>query len=389
MQSSRSAPPSVGSRLFTSDEESLFRETVRAFLDKELDGRIEDFRENRRDVRDYWKAAARAGLVGLSIPEEYGGAGAGSVTNVIVSFEHGRSLGYGYLGSTITSDAIGYMVFRAASEELKREIAPRVLAGEIQTLAMTEPGAGTNSTAMATHARRDGADFVLNGSKAYISHGDIADIIHVVAKTDPGRGWDGGISVFALDAAMPGVRQGRIRTLAHPGTGLGEISFDDVRVPAYRVIGEVGGALELVSPTVVLDRVQIAARALAQAELAVELSTRYAKERIVQGGQSLFGFQHTQVRLAEMSIDVETGFAVLAHTLDKLRAGTCRQRDAAIAKVSITEMSARVLDGAVQLFGAAGVADEYPIAGMYAANRVFRIIAGTSELLKLSVARKL
>jgi acyl-CoA dehydrogenase len=252
---------------------------------------------------------------------------------------------------------------------------------------MTEPGAGTNSAAIRTTARKKGSDYYISGNKAYISHGDIAEIIYVVAKTGPG-GWED-MTVFAVEGDARGVERRRINILGQPSAGLGEIFFDEVAVPPERIIGEVGGARPLVSPTVVLDRVQIAARALAQAELAFALALEHAKGRIVADNKPLFDFQHTQMRLAEMSIDIEVGVAVLEHTLAKLRVGECRPRDAAVAKVAVTEMSARVVDAAVQLFGAAGVADEYPISGIYAANRVFRILAGTSELLKLSLAQKL
>jgi len=379
------ALPSVADRLFPEQDEQDFRDLVHRFFE-EVDANHDRYRSGELTARDLWQAAAKAGLVGLSVPEEYGGAGAGPVTNAIVSYEAGKSMSYGTLGSSITSDAIGYMVFEGATEELKRELAPRILAGEIQTLGMTEPGAGTNSAAMRTYATQDGSDFILNGNKAFISHGDVADIIYVVAKTDRDRGWDG-ISVFAVDGNWPGVERRRIRINSQPAMGLGEIFFDNVRVPRSHLIGEVGGARKLVAPTVVLDRLQIAARALAQAELAWTLAVQHTKDREVQGKTALFDMQHMQMKLAEMYVDIEASTELVAAGLRRLRAGTLRQRTAAAAKIFATDASARVLDAAVQLFGAAGVAEEYPIAGMYAANRVFRILGGTSELLKLSLAR--
>lgn len=378
--------PTVAERLFDQEEERDFAAVVRRFLTEQVDAREEDYRAGKLGPRDLWREAAKVGLLGLSVPEEYGGAGAGHITNAIVSYELGKSASYGTLGSTITSDAIGYMVFKGATEELKQELAPRILAGELQTLAMTEPGAGTNSAAMSTYAVRDGSDFVLNGNKAYISHGDVSDIIYVVAKTDRSAGWDG-ISVFAVEGSWPGVERRRIDITSQPAMGLGEIFFEDVRIPAYRLIGEVGGARSLVAPTVVLDRMQIAARALAQAELALSMSIEHTKNRQVEGGRSLFDHQYTQMKLADMHVQVETAAELVAAGLRELRAGTLRQRTAAVAKIFATDASARVLDDAVQLFGAAGVAQEYPIAGMYAANRVFRILGGTSELLKMSLAR--
>lgn len=380
--------PSVAERLFPEQEERDFADVVRRFLTDHADANEQDYRSGKLDAHDLWREAAKAGLLGLSVPEEYGGAGAGPITNAIVSYQTGKSLSYGTLGSTITSDAIGYMVFEGATEELKHELAPRILAGEIQTLAMTEPDAGTNSAGMTTYATVDGSDFILNGNKAYISHGDVADIIYVVAKTDRSAGWEG-ISVFAVEGSWPGVERRRIDITSQSAMGLGAIFFEDVRIPRSRLIGEVGGARTLVAPTVVLDRMQIAARALAQAELALSLSIAHTKTRQVEGRLPLFDYQHTQMKLADMHVEVETATELVAAGLRQLRAETLKQRTAAVAKIFATDMSARVLDHAVQLFGAAGVAQEYPIAGMYAANRVFRILGGTSELLKMSLARAL
>lgn len=374
-------------RSFFTDDEELFRKTARAFLDREVDGNLAKYVSGEMPVRELWTRAADAGVIAMGVPEEYGGMGGSEVYNIILSYELGRTAGCATVGGVFTTDNVTHALFLGASEELKRRLAPKLLRGAIQCMGMTEPDAGTNLAGIRTRARRDGDAWVLNGSKIFISMGDIADIVYVIAKTEGHQDRD--VSVFLVETPTPGLTQRRIDMMGLPLTGLGELFLQDVRVPAGNLIGGEGKAIALLSKLMAADRVHSSTRALAQAELALDLTIEYTKQRTVAGGKQLFEFQNTQMRLAEMAIEVSVGQELFRGAVEKIRNQTLTPTDADIVKVYFTDMSARVIDCCVQLFGAAGLAEETVISKMYAQNRQFRIFAGTTELLKLSIARRL
>ncbi|MBM9463567.1 acyl-CoA/acyl-ACP dehydrogenase [Aeromicrobium sp. YIM 150415] len=378
-----------GESIFTGDEE-LFRQTVRSFMDREIDAKIDMYESGDLPIRHLWEVGTKAGVIGSRVPQEHGGIGGTEILNFIMSWELGRSLGYGTVGTCFCTDNATNLLALGGTDELKAELFPRILTGAIQALGFTEPDAGTNSAAIRTTARRDGEDWVLRGNKMYISMGDQADVIYVVARTDPNRAMSrAGLSIFAVDGDAEGLSRGRVDMVGLPVHGLGELAFDDVRVPAYRMLGAEGEGARLLSSMMAIDRVQTAARSLGQAELALDLAIDYSKERLVEGNRPLFDFQNTKIRLAEMAVQLRAARALIKQNIDAARGDALDRTAAAAGKVFITDVSARVVDGAVQIFGAAGLADEMPISRIYASNRQFRILAGTSELLKLSVAAKL
>lgn len=375
--------------LFT-DVEEEFRQLTRAFMDREIDAKIEQYDSGTLPIRHLWEAGTKAGVIGTRVPEEYGGIGGSEIFNFIMSYELGRSLGYGTVGTCICTDNATNLLAMGGTEELKQELFPRILSGAIQALGFTEPDAGTNSAGIRTTARRDGDSWVISGNKMFISMGDQADVIYVVARTDPdpaaGRR---GLSLIAVPGDAPGVSRGRVDILGLPVHGLAELSFDQVRVPEHHLLGEEGGGARLLASMMAIDRVQTSARSLGQAELALDLAVDFAKERRVEGDRALTEFQNTKIRLAEMAVEIRAAQALLKQNIDAFRRGENNGMAAAACKVFLTDVSARVVDGAVQIFGASGLADEMPISRIYASNRQFRILAGTSELLKLSVAAKL
>jgi acyl-CoA dehydrogenase len=369
------------------DEEDMFRRTVRTFLDRELDSKLPQIEAAGTEGKGFWKRAAEAGLVGLAMPERYGGAGVGPIYNIILSYEIGRSLGFATVGGSITTDLAGSILVEGGSEELLREWAPRIVAGAVQCMALTEPDAGSDAAAIRTTALREGDDFIINGHKTYISNGPLADIIYLVAKTDPAAGAKG-MSIILVPSELAGVSVRPLTMMAFPCGSVGEIHFENVRVPQSNLVGPQGKALRLLSSNLAIDRIQLSARALGQAELAFMMTLEYAKQRKIQGAP-IFNFQTLQFKFAEMRTDIETGRALVESGVRKLRAGKYAPDDAAMAKIAITDMSARVVDTCVQIFGGSGFMDEMPISRIYRANRVFRIYGGTSELLKAGIARHL
>jgi acyl-CoA dehydrogenase len=369
------------------EEEAMFQHTVRTFFQRELDGKLAEHEARGSEGPEFWKRAAEVGLLGLALPEEYGGAGAGPVFNVIVSYELGRTLGFATVGGNIATDLSTNILVEGGSPEQLAQYAPRILGGAIQGMALTEPGAGSDVAAIRTRAVRDGDDYVINGNKVYISNGYLADLLYVVTKTNPDAGYKG-LTMFVIEGDTPGLSRSRMKTMSFPAGGVGDLHFTDVRVPARNIVGGEGGAVKLLSNNLAVDRLQTGARALAQAELALVLTTEFVKQRRIQGS-SLFDFQHTKMKLAEIRIDIAAGRALMREGVVKLRAGQQSVTDAAMAKVWLAEMSARALDTCVQLHGGAGFMDAMPISRLYTSNRQFRIVAGTSELLKLSVAKRL
>lgn len=370
------------------EEEELYRQTVRSFIQKEIEPVYMDLPSRSEKRRDLWRKAGDAGILGACIPEAYGGAGASTLCNVILSYELGRSPSYATIGSFVATDLATSVLVESGSDAMLKKWAPKILAGEaIQCLALTEPGAGSDATAIRATAVRDGDDYVLNGQKVFITNADVADIIYVVAKTDP-KLRSRGMSMFLVEANTSGVTQRPLKTMGFPTGNTGEVHLDNVRVSAQNLVGDEGGAFKLLMASLAADRLQIGGRALAQAELAHELTVDYVKQRKAFG-QALVEFQNTQIKLAEAKADIEAGRAFFYQTVRKVRAEQCPESDTAMMKFWLTEMSSRVIDTCLQFWGGAGFMDEMPIARLYTSNRVLRIYGGTSEILKLLVARSL
>ena len=371
-----------------SEEEEMYRQSVRAFLDRELEPNVDKFEGNFDFERAFFRKAGEAGILGAMVPEEYGGPGAGQLCGVVLMQELGRSIGGATIGSSISNDISTHILLKGASEELKRRWLPGIMRGEIsQCMPMTEPGAGSDVGALRTTALLDGDHYVLNGTKCFISNGNKADLMYVVAKTDPSLG-SKGLSVLLVEAATPGVSRARMKPMGFPAYDLAEIHFDNVRVPVGNLFLGEGRAMEILLPTFPLDHLELCARALGEAELAFNLAKEYVKQRKVFG-QAVFDFQNTQFKLAEMKTDIEVGRSFLHDGVRKHRAGNYGIPDGAMIKLWIPEMSARVIDNALQMFGGSGYMDEMTISKIYRANRVYRIYAGTSEIQKSVIARRL
>jgi acyl-CoA dehydrogenase len=335
------------------EEHEMFRRTVRSFLDKELEPHYRRYADKGGVDKEFWRKAGAAGILGSGVPEEFGGPGADFVFNVILAEELGRSVGSALTGSSLMADIATYILMGFGTPQQKSKYAAGILSGEIsQAMPLTEPDAGSDATAIKTTAIRAGNEYVLNGDKFFISNGASADVLYVVAKTDPalrGRG----MSVIIVDANTPGVSRRKIPMVGWPAGDTGEINLRDVRVPVENLLGKEGEAMRILMSTFLEDRLQIAARCVGAADTALNLTLAYVKERKVSG-QRVIDFQNTQFVLAEVKTDLEVGRAFLDQSIMKLRDKKLTFEEGAMLKLWVTEMENRVVDKCQQLFGGAG-----------------------------------
>lgn len=375
-------------RVGYTEEHEMYRDAVRKFLDQEHEPYLKQFEKDGGAGAAFWRKAGEAGLLGSCIPEEYGGPGGDFTFAVILSEEMGATIGSATTGSTLMADVATHILVEYGTEEQKRKYLPGVLRGEItQAMPLTEPGAGSDAKAITATAVRDGDEYVINGTKYFISNGTTANLLYVVAKTDPDLGTRG-MSVVIVDPETPGVKRHKVPLMGWGAGDTAALYFEDVRVPATNLLGEEGGAMKILMSTFVSDRLQIAGRSLGAARLAFELTLDYVKQRKVSG-QRVIDFQNTQFVLAEVKTDIAVGEALLDSYVVRNRQGNLSFDDGAVIKLWMTEMEGRVIDKCLQMFGAAGLMDETPISRMYTAARIQRIYAGTSEVQKVAIARAL
>lgn len=367
------------------EELDSFRDTVQAFFRKDVEPRLGEL-AGGTDKR-FWKDAANAGLLGVVVPEDYGGPGADPLAMVIISEELGRSPAGAILGSCLNSDMTTMFLLLIGNDAQKREWLPKIVTGDvIQATAMTEAGSGSDAGAMRSSAIRDGNEFVINGSKTYISNGNQAHLLYVHAKLAPGSAGPGGSSVFLVPGNAAGVTRRYIDTMGFRGGDTAEMFFDNVRVPAANLLGSEGRGIKMFQPIITLDRLQICGRSQGAAEGAFAITLDYVRNRKMFG-QRLVDFQNTQFKLAEMETDIAVGRAFLNELVRKYRAGTMTARDASMLKIWLPEMEQRVIDGCLQFWGGAGYMDESVISKMYTAARAQRIYAGATELQKAILGR--
>jgi long-chain-acyl-CoA dehydrogenase len=370
-------------------EHEAFRETLRRFLERELDPNVEAWEHAHIADRTFWRKAGELGLIAPAIPEAYGGPGGDFLHQLIVSEELGACVGGASVSASIESGLPALHILNFGTEDQKRRWLPAVCAGEvILTVGMTEPHCGSDLQAIRTTAVRDGDEYVINGSKIYISGGINADLCLLACKTDPKAGARG-ISLFLVESDRPGYRRGR--NLSKMGMDAGdtaELFFEDLRVPASSLLGQEGGGFAVLMKELPRERLTIAARALTAAELALRLTLPFVKERQAFG-QRIFDFQNSQFVLADIETELKVGRAFYEDCLERLVTDGLDNTRSAMAKLWLTELEGRVTDRCVQLHGGAGYMTEYPISRLYTAARVHRIFGGTSEIMKYSIARQL
>jgi len=378
-------------RTIFAPEHDEFRKVVADFFSKELAPCQDAFIEAGHVSRDFALKMGELGLLGIQVPEEYGGGGSEDtfLYNVIVNEEAIRAGGgTGALG-THTNIVLPYIV-KYGTEQQKRDWLPGMASGEILTsIAMTEPGTGSDLAGITTTAVRDGDEFILNGAKTFITGGILADLVLVVARTTPydPNNRRAGLSLLAVDVNLPGFSKGKnLNKMGIRAQDTAELFFDDVRVPVSSLLGEEGKAFEYLGHNLPQERLVIAIGAVTGARYALELAKEYANERKVFG-KGLKEFQNTKFVLAECSTEVEAAQMMLDAAIAMHEKQELSPADAARVKLFTTEMQARVVDKCLQIHGGYGYIMEYPIARLYTDARVSRIYGGTSEVMKTIIAK--
>lgn len=371
----------------TSDLE-LYRANVRRFVETEIKPNQHKWAKQQHVDREVWLKAGELGVLCADIPDEFGGAG-GDFTHMAVLFEELAYSGDRAFGVHVHAIAAHY-ILNHGTEEQKQYYLPKMASGEmIGAIAMSEPGAGSDLQGIRTAAVKDGNHYVVNGSKIFISNGYLADLIVLVTKTDPEAG-SKGVSLLLLETRnCEGFKVGRIlEKLGQKGQDTCELFFDNVRIPQQNVLGKEGMGFAQLMMELPYERLMLGVGAMAVIEMALEITLEYTKERKAFG-KTVFDFQNTRFKLAELKSQAVVARAFIDNSIEKLVAGKLDTVTASIAKLHLSELECKVIDECLQFFGGYGYMLEYPIAQMYADARVQRIYGGSSEIMKEIIARSL
>ncbi len=363
------------------DELDMFRKTVRQFIQAEFVPQHARWCQQHRPDTEAWTKAGETGILLPDLPEEYGAGGTFAHEAVVI--EELAQAGVCF-GSNV-HNIVAHYILAYGSAEQKKNWLPRMVRGElVGAIAMTEPGAGSDLAGIKTTARRDGNQYVINGSKTFITNGWHAGIVTLAVKTDPKAPGVKGISLIVVETKnLPGYRVGRsLEKLGRHAQDTCELFFDDVRVPAANLLGPAEGkGFNQMMEQLPFERLSIGVGAVATSELAVAITIKYAKERKAFG-QTLLDFQNTRFKLAECKTLSHVGRVFLDNCIARFIAGQLDASTAAMVKYWLTDCQGTIVDECLQLHGGYGYSTEYPIARLWADSRVERIYAGTNEIMK-------
>lgn len=371
---------------YNADHEA-FRDTVRKVFAEHLVPRLDEFEAKGIVPREVWKAVGAAGLLCPTVKPENGGLGLDFGFNCVVTEE------LSYLGSSagfpLQSDVTANYFERLGTPEQRAKYLPGMVSGDIITaIAMTEPGAGSDLQGIRTTARKDGNHLIINGSKTYITNGQNADVVIVVAKTDPDKGAKG-ISLVLVDADTPGFERGRnLDKIGQNSADTSELFFNDCRVPMTNILGTEGMGFVHLMEELPQERLSIAVGAQAAAQRAFDEAVKFTKGRAAFG-KTVFEFQNTKFTLADLKAKLQVGWAHLDWAIKRHLAGKLTADEASAAKLWHTELQWECCDVALQLHGGAGYMNEYPIARLWRDARVTRIFGGTNEIMKEVISRSI
>ena len=375
-------------RTLFSSEHELFRESVRKFFEQEAVPFHAQWEKDGHIDRALWNKAGEAGMLCSHIPEEYGGMAADFLYSAVVIEEQAR-LGLTGVGFSLHSDIVAPYILHYGNEEQKQYYLPKLVSGELVTaIAMTEPGTGSDLQGVKTTAVLDGDEYVINGSKTFITNGWLADLVIVVAKTDAKAGAKG-ISLFLVDAKTPGFSKGkRLEKVGMKAQDTSELFFQDVRIPKANLLGKEGMGFVYLMQELPQERLTVGVGAIASAEAALKWTLDYTRERKAFG-RAVADFQNTRFKLAEMATEIQVGRVFVDRCLELHLNKKLDVPTAAMLKYWGTDLQCKVLDECVQLHGGYGFMWEYPVARAWADARVQRIYAGTNEIMKEIIARAL
>ncbi len=371
------------------EDHAAFRAVVRDFYAESVLPEYAEWEAAGAPPRHFWDAAGRLGLLGIQVPEQYGGGGQDSFLFNVILTEETQHAGVALGGLRVHTDIAMPYFLHLADDEQKQRWLPRLVVGEaVAALAMSESAAGSDVKAITTRAVRDGNSYRVNGSKTFISNGLNADLIVTAVKTDPEAGRDG-LSLLVIDGDAAGLSRGRkLEKLGLKAQDLAELNFDNVRVPVENLLGEEGHGFAYLTRNLAQERLSIAVNSQAAAVKALRDTVAYTKERKAFG-TTVASFQNTKFELAACATEIEAGQSLLDRALVAHDNKELSAADAAMVKLYCTELQGRVVDRCLQLYGGYGYMLEYPIAKAYADARVSRIYAGSSEVMKVIIARSI
>ncbi len=373
--------------LFTS-EHDMWRESVRRFVEKEIVPFHAQWEKDGIVPRALWLKAGEAGLLCCTVPEEYGGLGLDYLFDVVV-FEELWRVGASGPGFLIHTDLVATYILSFGSEEQKRQWLPKMVRGEaIGSLGMTEPHAGSDLKAIRTRAERDGNDFVINGQKVFISNGQMCDVLVLATKTDSAAGAKG-VTLFLVDCSLPGFKRGQnLDKLGMKAQDTSELFFDNLRVPAAAMLGSEGEGFKLMMTKLPQERLAQAVRSATVIETMIEWTVDYTAERKAFG-HTIADFQNTQFVLADLKARSVMARVFTDRCIELFMRGELDPVDAAMVKMTTSELHCEAADKCLQLFGGWGYMWEYPITRAYADARIIKIAGGSIEVMKTIIAREM
>ncbi len=374
--------------VFESEHEQL-RETTRQFIEKECAPNVEKWESQRLVDRESYAAAGKYGLIGFNMPEEYGGGGSDDFRFNAVVVEELAKFGAACPGLSLQNDIVGPYFKELGSEEQLERWMPGYASGElIGAIAMTEPGAGSDLAGIKTTAVRDGDDWIINGSKTFISAGINSDLVIVVARTDPDAGHKG-FSLLVVERDMPGFSRGRkLDKMGLHSADTAELNFENVRVPGNNLLGKEGHGFYHLMANLPSERLSIAVAAVAGARQTWTDTLQYVKDRKAFG-QPIGSFQNSRFLMAEMDTELEIAEQYVDRCLRAVVDKDLTAVQASKAKWWCTELNKRVVDNCVQLHGGYGYMNEYKVARDYVDVRIQTIFGGTTEIMKEIIGRDL
>ena len=376
--------------LYTSDHEA-YRATVREFLAREVAPFADQWDQDRWIPREVFAKAAEAGIYALAVPEEYGGAGEPDYRYRMVVCEEVARINALSFGLTIAlqDDLVLAYLLDITNEEQRKRWLPGFASGEIiGALAMTEPGAGSDLQGIRTSARRDGEDWVINGSKTFISSGIMADLVVLATRTDPDAG-SRGFTLFVVERDTPGFERGRkLDKIGLPAQDTAELFFVNARVPADNLLGEEGQGLQYLMSHLPRERLGVSAKAIATSRAILDRTIGYCNDRTAFG-KAISDFQNTRFELAEMETEIDIAEAYVDRSALAYNAGTLTPVEAAKGKWYVSELQKRVVDRCLQLHGGYGYMTEYAVGKAYIDTRIQTIYGGTTEIMKELIGREI
>lgn len=371
------------------EEMELFRENVKRFIEAEVIPNYEQWEHDEIFPRELWNALGEQGLLAVDIPETYGGFGTDFLFSMVIQEEFAKA-NCGAVGGpmAVHSDIVAHYILNCGTEEQKSRYLPQMVSGEcVGAVAMTEPGAGSDLQGVRTSAKRDGDDYLINGSKTFITNGQHCDMVIVVARTNLEVSGAKGTTLFMVDTNTPGFTRGRnLEKIGLHASDTSELFFEDVRVPASAILGELDKGFSVLMGELQRERLALAIGAVAAAEGVLADTVEYVKERKAFGAP-LADLQNTKFKMAEAATDVRIHRSFVEECKRLFMAGELDVATVSMAKLSATEMQGRVADTCLQLHGGYGYMREYGVSRAFVDARVQRIYGGTSEIMKELISR--